>query len=146
MNFMKVALEEAKKAFKINEVPIGAVIVKENRIIGSGYNLVETKQSSIYHAEIIAIKKAQKYLKNWRLSGCKIFVTVEPCVMCAGAIINSRIDEVIFGLKEEKFGAIVSKIRVFEAKFNHKVNFKFDNTFEKEIKTLMQDFFIRKRK
>ena len=145
MNFMKIAIEEAKKAFKNNEVPIGAVIVKDGKVISTGFNLVESKNSSLYHAEIIAIKKAQKFLKDWRLNECTLYVTVEPCLMCTGAIINSRIKKVVFGLKEEKFGAIVSKIKINEYKFNHKFEFEIDETYSDEIKNLMQLFFKMKR-
>ena len=145
MNPMQIAVEEAKKAFKLNEVPVGAVIVKKGEIISKAHNLIEKNRSSLYHAEIIAIKKAQKYLNDWRLNGCKIYVTLEPCLMCAGAIINSRIDEVIFGLRDEKFGAVVSKLNAFEIQFNHEVKYKMDRTFEDEIKELMQNFFKRLR-
>ena len=145
MNFMEIAIEEAKKAYSNNEVPVGAVIVKDNRIIARGYNLVEMKKSSIYHAEIIAIKKAQKFLNNWRLNDCIMYVTVEPCLMCTGAIINSRIKKVVFALKEEKFGAIISKIKINNYKFNHSFQYEISDEYSKEVRNLMQLFFQNKR-
>ncbi len=145
MNYMQFAIEEAKKAYSLNEVPIGAVIVHNGKIIGKGFNLVEMRKSSLYHAELIAIKKAQKYLKDWRLYECTLYVTVEPCLMCTGAIINSRIKKVIFALTEEKFGAIISRIKIENFKFNHKFDFEIDPEFSDEVKFLMQNFFKNKR-
>ncbi len=145
MSFMQFAIEEAKKAYLFNEVPIGAVIVYKDKIIGKGFNLVEIRKSSLYHAELIAIKKAQKYLKDWRLNECTLYVTVEPCLMCTGAIINSRIRKVVFALKEEKFGAIVSRIKIDNFKFNHKFEFEIDSKFSNEVKHMMQTFFKNKR-
>ncbi len=145
MNFMEIAIKEAKKALNANEVPVGAVIVKNNSVISTGYNLVEQKKSSLYHAELIAIKKAQGFLNNWRLNDCILYVTLEPCLMCTGAIINSRIKKVVFALREEKFGAIVSKIKINEIKFNHCFDFFIDETYANEVKNLMQLFFRSKR-
>ena len=145
MKFMEIAIDEAQKALKLNEVPVGAVIVKDNRVIGKGFNLVESKKSSLYHAEIIAIKKAQKNLRDWRLNGCVIYVTVEPCLMCTGAILNSRIDKVVFALKEEKFGAIVSRIKIENCKFNHKIQYEIATNYGEEVKEMMRNFFKNKR-
>ena len=145
MKFMEFAIEEAKKALSFNEVPVGAIIVKDDKIIGKGYNLVENKKSSIYHAEIIAIKMAQKNLRDWRLNGCVMYVTIEPCLMCTGAILNSRIDKVIFGLKEEKFGAIISRIKIENCKFNHKIQYEIATDYKDEIKNMMRNFFKIKR-
>lgn len=103
--FMNEALKEAKKAYKKEEIPVGAVIVKEGKIIARAYNLKETKTSTIAHAEILAINKASKKLNNWRLTDCQMYVTLEPCPMCAGAIILSRIDKVYIGALDEKTGA-----------------------------------------
>lgn len=117
---MKEALKEAKKAELIDEVPIGCVIVKDDKIIARGHNQRETKQSPIGHAEIIAINKASKKLKSWRLEGCDIYVTLEPCIMCSGAIIQSRISKVYYGASDPKGGALGSSINVLEANnINH---------------------------
>ena len=110
--FMKEALKEAKKALFLDEVPIGAVIVKDEVIISRGHNLKESKLDCTLHAEIVAIKKAAKKLNSWRLNGCKLYVTIEPCLMCAGAIYQSRIDEVIFGAFDMKGGAFGSCIDI----------------------------------
>ena len=112
--FMKEALKEARKAFQKDEVPIGAVIVKDGKIIARAHNLRETKKRATAHAEILAIEKACKKLEAWRLEGCDMYVTVEPCAMCAGAIINSRIKKVYIGTAEQRFGRITSKINLLE--------------------------------
>ena len=103
--YMTYALKEAEKAYKKNEVPIGAIIVKDGEIISKAYNLKETKQNTLEHAEIIAIRKASEKLKTWRLENTTIYTTLEPCPMCMGAIINSRIKTVVIGAKDEKSGA-----------------------------------------
>lgn len=139
--FMYEALKEAKKAYKKEEVPIGAVIVLENKIISRGHNLRESKNNPLYHAEIIAIDKAAKKLKKWRLNGAKLYVTIEPCPMCIGAIINARIDFVVFGAKDEKAGACGSVINIPEIKkLNHRVKINC-GILEKECKIIIQDFF-----
>ena len=120
VKYMKEALKEAKKAELIDEVPIGCVIVKDDKIIARGHNQRETKQSPIGHAEIVAINKASKKLNSWRLEGCDIYVTLEPCIMCSGAIIQSRINKVYYGASDPKGGALGSSINVLEAKnINH---------------------------
>ncbi len=111
--FMLKALECAKKAALSGEVPIGAVIVKDGKIIASGYNLREKRHSTTAHAEIIAIERACKKLGDWRLDGCELFVTLEPCPMCAGAILNARISRVVFAAKDEKMGACGSVFNLF---------------------------------
>ena len=143
--FMKEALKEAKKAYDKLEVPIGAVIVKDNKIIARGYNLKEEKQNTIKHAEIIAIEKASKKLENWRLSNCEMYVTLEPCPMCAGAILNSRIKKVYIGVLDERTGACGSRINILQ-------NDEFDTNcdiesgiLEKECRDLLQDFFKKLR-
>lgn len=138
--FMKEALKEAKKALLKNEVPIGAVIVKDNKVIARGHNLRETKENSLCHAEIIAINKACKKLKNFRLEDCDLYVTVEPCPMCAGAIIQSRIKNVYYGTADEKYGAVDSVYNIFEIKSNHKVNSE-PNILKEECSTIIKDFF-----
>ena len=118
--FMKEALKEAKKAYEKDEIPVGAVIVKDNKIIARAHNLKESKNNSICHAEILAIQKACKKLNSWRLLDCEMYVTLEPCSMCAGALINSRIKKVYIGTADEKTGACGSKLNLLEDfKFNH---------------------------
>ena len=146
--FMKLALEEAKKAYNLKEVPVGALIVKDNIIIGTGYNLRETKKDPTAHAEIIAIKKASQALGGWRLLGCTMYVTIEPCPMCAGAIINSRIDTLVIGANDPKMGSCGSIIDITQNPyFNHRVNVK-KGILEKQCSQIMKSFFkeLRNRK
>ena len=120
--FMKEALKEAKKAYKKEEIPVGAVIVKDDKVIGAGYNKKETSKSPVSHAEIEAIYEACKNTNDWRLNGASLYVTAEPCIMCAGAILHARIDKVYFGVKETKFGGVVSIANIFDInEMNHKV-------------------------
>ena len=120
--FMKEALKEAQKAYEKLEVPVGAVIVKDGKIIAKAHNLKETKTDTTKHAEILAIQKASKKLESWRLLDCEMYITLEPCSMCAGAIINSRIKKIYIGALDEKTGAAGSVLNLFEDyKFNHKV-------------------------
>jgi tRNA(adenine34) deaminase len=132
---MKVALLEASKAFKRDEVPVGAVIVKNKKIIAKAYNKKENKKDATFHAEIIAIKKAAKKLDNWRLDGCTIYVTLEPCVMCFGAILNSRIKKIVYGCREKNFG--FSKFIDLK---NININIE-SGILDKESKFLLQNFF-----
>lgn len=145
--FMKLAIKEAEKAKSKDEVPIGTVIVKDGKIISRGYNLRESKQNSLKHAEIIAIDKACKKLDNFRLEDCDLYVTVEPCLMCAGAIVQSRIRKVYFGARDEKYGAVTSVANAFEIKSNHKVEFE-EGVCKNECENLMKEFFkeLRARK
>lgn len=117
--FMNVALKEAEKAAELGEVPVGAVVVWGDRIVAKAYNTRETDKNALCHAEIKAIDLACKKLGGWRLFMCELYVTLEPCPMCAGAIINSRIKRVVFGAKDEKAGAVVSKEKTFSLGFNH---------------------------
>ena len=143
--FMKIALKEANKSFQLDEVPVGVVIVNEDKIIARGHNLRETKQDPTGHAEIIAIKKASKKLKSWRLIDCTMYVTLEPCSMCAGAIMWSRIKRVVYGAKDIKGGAIGSSFNLFEQKgINHKPEVT-SGVLEDEASTLLKDFFKLKR-
>ena len=145
---MSLALEEAYKAFSTYEVPIGAVIVHEGKIVGRGYNKRESTKDPTAHAEIIAIKEASKYLGGWRLTGTTIYVTLEPCAMCAGAIINSRIDRVVIGAKDSKGGACGSVINILDnPKFNHRPEVKF-GILEDKCSNIITNFFkqIRKNK
>ena len=139
--FMKKSLEQAKKAYDKFEVPIGAVIVKDGKVIASAYNQKETKFDTTKHAEILAIQKASKKLKSWRLIDCEMYVTLEPCPMCAGAIIQSRIKKVYYGALDEKTGAVGSKLNLFrDFKFNHRVEFE-NSILQKECQNILQDFF-----
>ena len=146
--FMKEALKEAKKAYKKDEIPVGAVIVKDNKIIARAHNLKESKNNSVYHAEILAIQKACKKLNSWRLLDCEMYVTLEPCSMCAGALINSRIKKVYIGTADEKTGACGSKLNLLEDfKFNHIVEIE-KYILKDECEEILKDFFknLRKRK
>lgn len=146
--FMKEALKEAFKAYKKDEVPVGAIIVKNDKIIARAYNLKETKKDTICHAEILAIKKASKKLQSWRLEDCEMYVTLEPCSMCAGALIQSRIKKVYIGTMDYKTGACGSVLNLFEDyKFNHKVECE-TGILKKECEKILQDFFkeLRKKK
>ena len=144
--FMKEALKEALKAKNKDEVPIGCVIVYNSKIIARGHNLRETKQQSINHAEIIAIQKACKKIGSWRLEDCDLYVTLEPCCMCAGAILQSRIKNVIYGAKDPKGGSIYSTLHMYEQKgFNHYPNV-ISGILETECSQILKDFFKEKRK
>ncbi len=139
--FMLKALARAQKAFKIEEVPIGAVIVKDGVVISSGYNLKEKKLSATRHAEMIAIERACKKLGNWRLTGTTLYVNVEPCVMCAGAILQSRIKRVVYGCADKKFGACGS---LYDMSNDSRMNHSFEVTagiLRDESIELMQSFF-----
>lgn len=143
---MKEALKEAKKAYKKLEIPVGAVIVKDGKIIARGHNLKETKEDTTKHAEIIAIQKASKKLSAWRLIDCEMYVTLEPCAMCAGAIINSRIKKVYIGTMDEKTGAVGSVLNLFEDfTFNHKVEVE-KGILQEECKNMLKQFFKELRK
>ena len=120
MNFIDIAKEEAYAAMKEGEIPVGAVIVKEGRIIAQSHNLKEQLHDPTAHAEILAIKKACEVIGDWRLDGCEMYVTLEPCSMCAGAIINARINKVIYGAKDKEMGAVSSVISMFDLDFCHR--------------------------
>ena len=143
--YMKVALKEAEKAELIDEVPIGCVIVLNDKIIARGHNERETKQNPVGHAEILAIQKASKKLNSWRLEDCEIYVTIEPCIMCAGAIIQSRIKKVYFGARDPKGGAFGSSIDVLNANnINHHPEI-YPGILEKECSDLIKNYFKSKR-
>ena len=138
--FMRVALDEAEKAAEIGEVPVGAVVVCNGKIIAKAHNTRETDKNALCHAEVKAIDLACKRLGGWRLFMCELYVTLEPCPMCAGAIINSRIKRVIFGARDEKSGAVVSRERMFSLGFNHvpKVT---EGVMEEECAKRLSEFF-----
>ncbi|MDR2090724.1 MAG: nucleoside deaminase [Clostridiales bacterium] len=139
--YMKKALNEAKKAYKAGEVPVGAVVVSGGEVIASAHNTVEKIGSVLGHAEIQAIKKAEKKVGGWRLSDCDIYVTLEPCPMCAGAIVNSRIKNLYYGASDDK---ACSK-NIFESEgYNHKVNC-FSGIMKDECLSVIKDFFAERR-
>lgn len=138
--YMKIALDEARKGFKKGEVPIGAVIVKDGEIIGKGHNLVETLKDPTAHAEIIAITASSQKLENWRLTGSTIYVTIEPCLMCAGAIILSRIERLVYGAKDNKFGAFGSVFNIMGWEYNHRIIVN-SGILERECSELLKVFF-----
>lgn len=144
MFFMKNALSEAEKALEKNEVPIGAVIVKNGKIIAVGHNTRESEKNALHHAEITAIDNACRTLGGWRLCGCDLFVTLEPCVMCAGAIINARIDRVFYGAPDVKAGAFGSVTDLNAFPFNHHPEIM-GGIMEKEANSLLSDFFKKLR-
>lgn len=144
--FMKEALKEAKKAYDKLEVPVGCVIVKDGKIISRAHNLKETKKDTTKHAEILAIQKASKKLKTWRLYDCDMYVTLEPCSMCAGALIQARIRKVYIGTMDEKTGACGSVLNLLEDyKFNHKVEVQY-GICKNDCEKILKDFFKNLRK
>ncbi|MBR2322722.1 MAG: tRNA adenosine(34) deaminase TadA [Clostridia bacterium] len=143
--YMKKAIKQAYKAESIGEVPIGAVIVLDGKVIASAYNKRNSSHDATSHAEILAIKKACKKLGDWRLDGAEMYVTLEPCPMCAGAIINARIKKVYFGAYEKKSGAVMSNYRIlFSGSLNHKADAE-GGILEKECSSILKKFFSEKR-
>ncbi|MCH4383294.1 tRNA adenosine(34) deaminase TadA [Staphylococcus haemolyticus] len=143
--YMKLAIEEAKKAQKLGEVPIGAIIVKNNEVIASAHNLRETAQLPTAHAEHIAIERASKVVGSWRLEECKLYVTLEPCVMCAGAIVMSRIPKVVYGATDPKGGCSGSLMNLLEeSRFNHRAEV-IKGVLEQECGDLLRNFFLELR-
>jgi len=144
---MQTALELAQKSFAMGEVPVGAVVVKDDCVVGWGYNTREHSKNALDHAEMQAIDMACKALGGWRLFGCDLYVTLEPCSMCAGAIINARIDNVYFGAYDSKYGACGSVTNLFECDFNHKPTARGD-IYGDESRMLLQQFFrlLREKK
>jgi len=137
---MKMAYNEAVKAFNKEEIPVGCVIVKDDLVIARAHNLREIKNQVMAHAEMLAITKANKKLNSWRLDDCDIYVTLEPCPMCLGAIIQSRIKNLYFGAYDKKGGACGSVLDLTNYSFNHKVNVT-GGIFEKECSELLSNFF-----
>lgn len=139
--FMLEAIKEAKKAIEVSEIPVGVVIVKDGEIIARAHNMREITQNATHHAEILAINEACEKLNSWRLSDCDMYVTLEPCVMCAGALILARIRKLYYGAKDERFGGVESIFRILDSdKFNHKVEYE-GGIFEEECRNLMISFF-----
>ena len=145
MNYLDEALKQANIAYKKKEVPIGAVIVKNNKVIARAHNSREKSQNALHHAEVIAINKACKKLKSWRLNDCTMYVTLEPCAMCAGAILNSRLDKVVIGCLDNDHGAVVSKYTLLsDGILNHKTIVELAEN--EECKALIKSFFKNIRK
>ena len=143
---MLAALQEAEKALEENEVPVGAVVIKDNKIIGRGYNQVERLKDATAHAEMIALTSAANHIGNWRLTECSIYVTLEPCVMCTGALLSSRIKELYFSIFDSKFGACGSVYNLAEdGKTNHKINV-YSGIYAEESKKLLEEFFNKLKK
>ncbi len=146
LKYLEAAYDEALKALNKDEVPIGCVIVCNGVIVGRGHNKRIEENNALYHAEIVAIEEACKKLKNWRLDNCSIYITVEPCVMCAGAIMEARIKKVVFGVTDPKRGAVVSKLKLFD---NRDLPFKIDYkliSYEKAGIILKKFFHSKRRK
>lgn len=143
--FMKKAIKQAKKAAGINEVPIGCVIVKDGEVVAKGYNRRNTDHSTLSHAEITAIRRASKKLKDWRLEDCTLYVTLEPCQMCAGAIVQARIKRVVVGSMNPKAGCAGSVLNILQMKeFNHQVELV-TGVLDEECSELLKDFFKKLR-
>ena len=143
--FMREAIRQAKKAEALMEVPIGCVIVCQDKIIARGYNRRNTDKNTLSHAELNAIRKASKKLGDWRLEGCTMYVTLEPCQMCAGALVQSRIDEVVIGTRNAKAGCAGSVINLLDMKeFNHQVKIT-EGVLEEECSAMLSNFFRKLR-
>ena len=143
--YMSLALKLAQEAFDSGEVPVGCVVVRNGEVIGEGRNMREELSSALLHAEAVAIHRACKRLGDWRLTDCKLFVTLEPCLMCAGAIVNSRLPEVYYGAKDENAGACGSILNVFEEGFGHRPKL-YGGILETECGELLSEFFKKRRK
>lgn len=144
--YMHLALLEAEKSLRFNEIPVGAIVVHENKVVGVGYNQKEHKQNATRHAEIIAIEHACETLGSWRLSECTLYVTLEPCVMCSGAIIQSHLANVVIGAQADKQKGLLSLVEQFpKPSFNHYPEIK-TGILEEEAKTMIKDFFKLLRK
>ncbi|NLV89749.1 MAG: tRNA adenosine(34) deaminase TadA [Tissierellia bacterium] len=139
--YMREALKEAKKAYSIYEVPVGAIVVYKGQIIGRGYNQRETLKDPTAHAEILAIQEASKFLDSWRLLDCTMYVTLEPCAMCAGAIVNSRIERLVIGARDLKRGCCGTvEDLTNHPKFNHRLEVEF-GVLEEECSSILSNFF-----
>ena len=142
---MRLAIEQAKKAVNMDEVPVGAVVVYQDRVIGVGFNQREKQNQITGHAELMAMEEASRFLQSWRLNGCTLYVTLEPCLMCTGALIQSRIDRVVYGAKDEKSGAIASQIQIQKIpRIQHQPSIQ-AGVLEEACKTLLTEYFSTKR-
>jgi tRNA(adenine34) deaminase len=144
--FMTQALNEARRAYQADEVPVGCVIVHDSLIIGRGYNRTEGLQDPTAHAEMLAITAAAEHLGSWRLSGCTVYCTLEPCAMCSGALVLARVDRLVFGAADPKFGACGSIFNIVQdPRLNHRMALSV-GVLEDDCAAIMQDFFKKKRK
>ena len=142
---MRMALEQAEQARRLGEVPVGCVIVKDGQVIGRGYNRRETDRTVLGHAELMAIRQAEQTLGDWRLTGCTLYVTLEPCPMCAGAILNARPESVVFGASDPVFGACGGVMNLFEEAFGVRIQL-YGGVLAAECAGLLQEFFSGLRK
>ena len=142
--FMKLALEQAKEAAALGEVPIGAVVVRGSEVVSTAYNLRETEKNALFHAELLAIDRACKKLGGWRLHECELYVTLEPCPMCAGAIINARIKRVVYGAEDPKAGCCGTLLDLFDCGFNHRPAVE-RGVLQEESAKLLRAFFKKLR-
>ena len=143
--YMRIAIDLAREAGAIDEVPVGALVVRDGEIIATAFNTRESSKCATHHAEILAIEGACKKLGGWRLPGVTLYVTMEPCPMCAGAIINARIPRVVYGTRDIRFGAFGSLINLAEAGLNHKPEIK-GGVLEEQTRQMLSDYFKAKRK
>ena len=144
--YMGLALAEARKAYELGEVPIGAVVVKDGEVIATAYNLRETGHDATAHAEVLAVRKACEKIGHWRLTGATLYVTIEPCPMCAGALVMSRIDRLVYGAADYKAGAVESLFNITNhSGLNHRIEVR-AGVREEECRNLMKDFFRERRK
>ena len=144
IDYMRMALDNARIAYENDDVPVGAVIVKDGEIVGTGYNTREKGKCAVGHAEINAITAACEKIGSWRLHGCTMYVTLEPCPMCAGAAVNSRIDRIVYGAKDAKAGALGSVINMNDYPLNHKIRTD-HGVCENECSGILTDFFADKK-
>ena len=142
--FLKLALEQAKEAAALGEVPIGAVVVRGSEVVSTAHNLRETEKNALFHAELLAIDRACKKLGGWRLHECELYVTLEPCPMCAGAIINARIKRVVYGAEDPKAGCCGTLLDLFDCGFNHRPAVE-RGVLQEESAKLLRAFFKKLR-
>jgi len=143
--WMRFALDEAEDALRLDEVPVGAVVVMNERIVGRGHNRVITDQDPTAHAEMVALRDAARMVENYRLIGATVYVTIEPCVMCAGALVNARVRRLVYGAKDEKAGAVESGFEICtNEKLNHQLEVR-GGVLEEECRQVIQSFFRNKR-
>ncbi len=143
--FMKIALQEARKAIEEGEMPVGAVVVKDGEVISIGHNVRNELHDPTLHAEIVAIREACELLKDWRLTDCDLYVTLEPCVMCSGAIINSRMRSVYFGAYDPEYGAAGGRIDLFSKSYFGSTTDVYGGIMEEECSSMLKDFFASLR-
>ena len=143
--FMKIALGEANKAIEAGEMPVGAVVVKDGKVIAIGHNVRNELHDPTLHAEIVVIRKACDLLKDWRLTDCDLYVTLEPCVMCSGAIINSRMRNVYFGAYDPEYGAAGGRIDLFSKSYFGSTTNVYGGIMEEECSSMLKDFFASLR-